>query len=352
MVCPNTPTLEGPWRITFETNPDLCNLHCRMCEIHSRYRKHAGSASRIMPISTVERVIASALPFGLREIIPSTMGEPLLYPHFLELLGVVSENTLKINLTTNGTFPRLGARKWAEKILPFASDTKVSVNGATAGTAESIMEGLDFKQQVANLEQYIAVKNEIARSGRASPTVTVQVTFVDSNFTELPDLLELAVDLGVDRFKGHHVWVTWPEIEKESLKRSEDRIEAWNSMVDALHAIAAGRPGPDGTRIRLENIHKLSPSVGTVHETADFSWVCPFIGKEAWISWDGRFDVCCAPDPLRKTFGSFGNVLETDFMDLWRGKRYSGLCCSAGNHAVCAQCNMKIPAMEGSHQWT
>jgi len=304
-----------------------------------------------MPISTVERVIASALPFGLREIIPSTMGEPLLYPHFPELLGIVSENALKINLTTNGTFPRLGARKWAEMILPFASDTKVSINGATAGTAESIMEGLDFKQQVANLEQYIAIKNEIARSGRTSPTVTVQVTFMDSNFTELPDLLELAVDLGVDRFKGHHVWVTWPEIEKESLKRNEDRIEAWNSMVDTLHTIATRCHRPDGTHVRLENIYKLPLSVGTVCETTDCSSVCPFIGKEAWISWDGRFDVCCAPDPLRKTLGSFGNVLETEFMDLWRGKRYSELCRSAGNHAVCAQCNMKIPAMGGVRRW-
>src|SRR5207253_2951864 len=25
----------GPWRITFDTNPDTCNLHCVMCEEHS-----------------------------------------------------------------------------------------------------------------------------------------------------------------------------------------------------------------------------------------------------------------------------------------------------------------------------
>ena len=27
----------GPWRITFDTNPDDCNLHCIMCEDHSPY---------------------------------------------------------------------------------------------------------------------------------------------------------------------------------------------------------------------------------------------------------------------------------------------------------------------------
>ncbi len=26
---------EGPWRITFDTNPDNCNLKCIMCEEHS-----------------------------------------------------------------------------------------------------------------------------------------------------------------------------------------------------------------------------------------------------------------------------------------------------------------------------
>ena len=27
----------GPWRITFDTNPDDCNLHCIMCEDHSPF---------------------------------------------------------------------------------------------------------------------------------------------------------------------------------------------------------------------------------------------------------------------------------------------------------------------------
>jgi hypothetical protein len=30
-------TRPGPWRITFDTNPDDCNLHCIMCEEHSPY---------------------------------------------------------------------------------------------------------------------------------------------------------------------------------------------------------------------------------------------------------------------------------------------------------------------------
>lgn len=29
----------APWRITFDTNPDDCNLSCIMCEEHSIYSK-------------------------------------------------------------------------------------------------------------------------------------------------------------------------------------------------------------------------------------------------------------------------------------------------------------------------
>ena len=99
--------MNGPWRITFETNPDLCNLHCRMCEVHSRYN-HVKLNRGMLPFSVIERVVSSAAPYGLREIIPSTMGEPLLYPDFDRILELVKHMSLKVNLTTNGTFPGTG----------------------------------------------------------------------------------------------------------------------------------------------------------------------------------------------------------------------------------------------------
>ena len=106
---------EGPWRITFDTNPDTCNLRCIMCEEHSPHsplqvvRKAEGRPRRVMPFELIERVVADAAPHGLREIIPSTMGEPLLYEHFEGILELCDRYDVKLNLTTNGTFPRLGA---------------------------------------------------------------------------------------------------------------------------------------------------------------------------------------------------------------------------------------------------
>ena len=54
----------GPWRITFDTNPDDCNLHCIMCEDHSPHsttqadRRKAGLPKRRMDMGLIRRVLA------------------------------------------------------------------------------------------------------------------------------------------------------------------------------------------------------------------------------------------------------------------------------------------------------
>jgi molybdenum cofactor biosynthesis enzyme MoaA len=90
-----------------------------------------------MPFETIERVVADAAPNGLREIIPSTMGEPLLYDDFDGIIDLCKRYNVKLNLTTNGTFPRHGATGWAERIAPVTSDVKISWNGATKETQEA-----------------------------------------------------------------------------------------------------------------------------------------------------------------------------------------------------------------------
>ena len=131
----------GPWRITFDTNPDTCNLRCVMCEEHSPHnplqsvRRREGRPRRLMPIELLRKVVAEAAAAGgLREIIPSTMGEPLLYERFEDILALCFQYGVRLNLTMNGTFPRLGARAWAERIVPVASDVKISWNDAIKTT--------------------------------------------------------------------------------------------------------------------------------------------------------------------------------------------------------------------------
>ena len=337
----------GPWRITFDTNPDDCNLHCVMCEDHSPYsttqrdRRKAGRPKRRMSIGLIRRVMEESRDTGLREIIPSTMGEPLLYQHLDEILDLCAEHGVKLNLTTNGTFPKRGARAWAELIVPIASDVKVSWNGATKATHENVMLGSSWETVLDNVRTFIEVRDTHARLGGNRCRVTFQLTFMETNLLELPGIVKLAADLGVDRVKGHHLWVHFSQMLHESMRRSPKAIARWNAMVDSAYEVAEHHRLRSGDRVLLENIFKLNESGdGDIAPEGE----CPFLGREAWVASDGRFNPCCAPDALRRTLGYFGNVNSTSLYDIWKSREYRKLRTNYLDNALCQGCNMRRPA--------
>ncbi len=342
--------LSGPWRVTFDTNPDTCNLHCIMCEEHSPHstlqlkRKAAGRPQRFMPVELLRRVFAESAPQGLREVIPSTMGEPLLYKHFDDILELCREHGVKLNLTTNGTFPGKGARAWAERIVPVTSDVKISWNGATRQTQERIMLGARWEQVLENVRTFIAVRDGHAASGGNRCRVTFQLTFLEANVAELADIVRLAVALGVDRMKGHHLWAHFDAIKSQSMRRSPEAIHRWNEAVLAARAAAAERPLPNGRHILLENLFLLDASAS---EDLAPGGACPFLGQEAWVSAAGRFDPCCAPDAQRRTLGEFGNLHDTGLLEIWRGEQYQRLMKGYRNRTLCLSCNMRKPVEAG-----
>lgn len=336
----------GPWRITFDTNPDTCNMQCVMCEEHSPHsplplrRKESGAPRRVMPIELLRRVVAEGARSGLREIIPSTMGEPLLYEHFEEILDLCREHGVKCNLTTNGTFPRLGARAWAEKIVPVTSDVKISWNGATRETHESIMQGSSWEKALDNARAFLAVRDRVAREGGNRCRVTFQVTFLSTNVHELADLVRLAASLGVDRVKGHHLWAHFREIEPLSMRRDAASICRWNEAVAAARTAADTHLLEGGRRVLLENIFPLDET--GLSDLAP-GGPCPFLGQEAWVSAAGRFDPCCAPDADRRTLGEFGDLHAKTLDEIWNGSEYGHLVRTYRNRPLCLGCNMRKP---------
>lgn len=337
---------QGPWRITFDTNPDHCNFSCMMCEGFSPYssvkenRKRSAIKARVMAIETIRKVVEAAVGSPLREIIPSTMGEPLLYKHFTEIIAICHEFGLKLNLTTNGSFPIKGAEQWAELLVPVLSDIKISWNGATKETHEKIMKGSKWEMVTTNLKSFLKVRDSYFHQTGKRCTVSLQLTFLEYNLAELYDIVTMAIQEGVDRVKGHHLWAHFSEIQELSMRRNPAAIERWNGVVQRLYDLRDRLPLPNGEAIRLENFTLLSPE-----GVADLApgGPCPFLGKEAWIDPEGRFSPCCAPDELRKTLGNFGNVNETSLEAIWQSDRYIHLQKHYLKHQLCKGCNMRKP---------
>ena len=315
-----------------------------MCEEHSPYspshqsRVKGELPYRRMDISTIERVISECSQNGLKEIIPSTMGEPLIFKHMPRIIELCHEYDVKLNLTTNGTFPRLGAERCAKLIVPIGSDVKLSWNGANQIAQSLVMINNDFEKNMEDLRTFIRIRDEHADLGGNYCSVTLQMTFMEMNLQQIPRVVELAIREGVDRVKGHHLWAHFDEIKDQDMRRSNAAISRWNQIARECIEIADNNLLPNGKRIILANIYELNTEHhGELHPHA----TCPFLGQEAWINHEGRFDPCCSPDELRKTLGYFGNVGDEGLMTIWKSTEYKNLLENYLDNDVCRKCNMR-----------
>jgi sulfatase maturation enzyme AslB (radical SAM superfamily) len=300
-----------------------------MCDTHSIYNKNRIKRARMSP-ERLERILKEAIAAGVKEIIPSTMGEPLLYPYFDQFIQALTPSNTKLNLTTNGTFPKKGAEIWARALLPITSDTKISINGISPDINEKIMIQADTSQTLKNIETYLKVRDEIKQEKENhQPTVTLQVTFMHSNLTGIKEVIEYAIEHNVDRVKGHHLWVTHPELTKENLINPIHN-GVWNSFIDEI--------APFQNKIKLENFVKLSESSSIPEH-----YNCPFLGKELWIDCGGNYNVCCAPSDKRRALGAFGNIDDISISDFFNIEAYQNLVSNYKNQPLCQKCLLRKP---------
>lgn len=292
-----------------------------------------------MEPALARRVLDERRGSALREVIPSTMGEPLLWAGLDGLVDLCAERALSLNVTTNGTFPGRGAAAWAARLVPVASDVKISWNGATPATAAAVMPGLSLDAAVENVRALVAARDAEARAGGRHCRVSFQVTVQEANVGELADIVRLAAALGVDRVKLNHVQTRLPALLATSLRRSPGAIAQWNAAVHAVRAAAETARLPTGERVLLQNAMELAPDPASPAPCGP----CPFVGREAWIHPDGRFAPCPHPAASQGGLGDFGSVAETPLGALWASDRFLALVAGYEDHAVCRSCPLRRP---------
>jgi MoaA/NifB/PqqE/SkfB family radical SAM enzyme len=275
----------------------------------------------------------------VEEVIPSTLGEPLLWAGMDALVELCGERGLRLNLTTNGTFPGRGAARWGARLAPVASDVKISWNGATARTAQAIMPGLAFDAAVENVRALAAARDAAARAGARRCRISFQVTAQEGNVGELADVVRLAAALGVDRVKVNQLQVRFPSLAPLSLRRDAAALRRWNAAAAEARAAAEEVRLPSGGRVLLENVAALAEDPAAPAPAGP----CPFVGREAWIHPDGRFAPCPHPAAAAGGLGDFGAVGERTLGEIWRGEPLRVLAATYERHEVCATCPFRRP---------
>jgi MoaA/NifB/PqqE/SkfB family radical SAM enzyme len=287
-----------------------------------------------MPPALAGALVREAAAAGLVEVIPSTLGEPLLWAGMDALLDLCAGLGVALNLTTNGTFPGRGAAAWAARIVPVASDVKVSWNGATAATAEAIMPGLPFERAIGNVEALVAARDAAARDGGRRCRVSFQVTAQEANVAELAGIVRLAAALGVDRVKVNHLQIRAPDHAERSLRRDAAAIRRWNAAAGDARAAAEDARLPSGARVVLQNVAPLAEDPAAPAPAGP----CPFVGREAWVHADGRFAPCPHPAAARGELGDFGSAAGRGLLAVWRDAPLRAFVERYEEHPVCRAC--------------
>ena len=245
---------------------------------------------------------------GLREVIPSTMGEPLLYSKFAELLEYCSAKKIPLNITTNGSFPGIwGSDAGMERLLLACSDIKVSCMGFNAPAFDEMMPGVAFDCWRANVERLLDVARGLqgnAASGQKVATVSLQVTLHRKLVPQAMDVLAWAESIGVERIKWNlPVFLSGARMLRDEygidestvreLRRllKSSRVRCEGSLFFGEGSLVKGMPGK-GTP------GKVAPSnspAGAVPATAG---PCEFFRDEIWILPDGSEEFC--PNPERR----------------------------------------------------
>lgn len=337
------------WRITLDTNPEDCNFKCIMCEEHSEFSnfkakllEKTGIKRRIMPKEWLSQIFQEAKTLGISEIIPSTMGEPLLYEHFEMFISLARKNNIKLNLTTNGSFPKKTMPEWCKLLIPNCSDIKISLNGATKETSEQIMKGSNFEKQISNIKELVTFRNKFYAETNQYCSITLQLTFMQNNMHQIEKIIQLASELNIDRVKGHHLWTHFKEIEQFSFENSYETKKQWNEYVKKAYKTVEILKRTNKKHLKLENFQSFdlnSPKKNQYSVPAETN--CPFLGKELWISATGKISPCCAPDELRNSLGNFGFYPKTKLSEVLNSENYKDLMENYKSKSVCKLCKMR-----------
>jgi MoaA/NifB/PqqE/SkfB family radical SAM enzyme len=298
-----------------------CNLHCLTC-IRNVWDEPIGHMTAETFATVLEGI--QALP-ERPTVVLGGLGEPLVHPGILDMLGDLKRTEAQVELITNGILldePRTKA------LIDIGLDGLwVSLDGASPECYAGVRVDGDLPTIMAHLERLRDLKI-MARVQH--PRLGVAFVAMKRNLAELPEVLKLEYRIGAREFLITHVYPHTEELLKEALYvraigdslRSRSRIRlarpdftpetAW-----ILDAMIKGRYGA-----RIEGLDALWP--------VD---MCPFVLRgSTCVRWDGQVSPCL---PLLHRHTSYlgrrlrtseaytvGSLCDRDLAALWQAPAY------------------------------
>ena len=284
-----------------------CNLRCTMCLV--RYRPPVNKLAGAMRPELFHQLLTEV---PLRQVTLQGLGEPLLSPYLLEMVGAAVARDVRVGFNSNAT---LLNRRRAEELVHSRVDwLHVSLDGAGAGAYEAIRQGAHFDTVVDNLAGLVRAKRAAAS---ATPWIRVVFVAMRDNIGELPDLVRLLGGIGVDELRVQNLAHSFDDTDpagrydeirqftaEQALWTGLDRARA-EEIFDEARRVAQG----EGLRLRL-------PSITGAQGGGNCRW--PW--EAAYVTSAGVVQPCCMV--MGDDRVALGDLTRTGFAEIWYGDAY------------------------------
>lgn len=279
-----------PRRLVFELT-NACNLNCVMC---------GRNAADFKPTVFDMDVFRSFEPLmdTIEEVTLMGWGEPTIHPNFLEMLEIINRHSARKYFCTNG----MNLKKIRDAIFDYNVDVfAVSLDGATDETNGRIRRGSKIDVITEDLKDIVRIKKE---RGLQYPWINFVFCAMRSNLHELPDLVRLAAEIGIEEVKVVYLTVFSDELMNESLWGYEREV---NAVFD--EAIAVGEEL--GIILKLPHISGQDEAGEKLHKDCFVAWRDFFLGSDGFVR-------PCMSTPIQ----FFPYDVNKDFMDTWNAPEY------------------------------
>lgn len=252
----------APRRLVFELT-NACNLNCVMCG-----RNAAGFRPTWFSTEWLKRF--EPVADRIEEVTLMGWGEPTVHPAFIGMLEWAYKLGLRKYFCTNGM--RLGQLFGA--IFDTHTDIiAVSMDGASAKTNEAIRRGADFHVIIDSISKITSHKE---KNGLQFPYTNFVFTAMEQNLRELPDLVRLAGDIGMDEVKVVYLTAFDDAMRGQTLY---DKME-WTREVFE-HAIEIGQGC--GVKLKLPHYVGEDPAWEGQHKPCYTAWRDFFLGSDGFV---------------------------------------------------------------------
>lgn len=279
-----------PRRLVFELT-NACNLNCVMCG-----RNAADFKATMFDMETFYSF--EPLMDIVEEVTLMGWGEPTIHPHFIEMLETINKHSARKYFCSNG----MNLKNIREAIFNYKVDVfAVSLDGATDETNSRIRRGSKINQITEDLKGIVKIKKERRLK---YPWINFVFCAMRSNIRELPDLVRLAAEIGIEEVKVVYLTVFEDDLANESLWGYKDLVkEVFEEAIDLGNKL--------GILLKLPHYPGEDEAGDKCHKDCFVVWRDFFLGSDGYVR-------PCMSTPIH----FFEYDRNKNFMEMWNATEF------------------------------